>query len=82
MVLRSDPISYPPRGLSRLEAARYIGVGPDKFDEMVADRRMPKPREIDRRIVWDRIELDMAFTELPYRGRANALDQAFGIKAS
>ena len=34
-----DPISYPPRGLSRDEAARYVGVGATKFDEMVADSR-------------------------------------------
>jgi predicted DNA-binding transcriptional regulator AlpA len=76
MVLRSDPIAYPPRGLSKLEAARYVGVGVDKFDEMVKDRRMPKPVEIDKRIVWDRVELDMAFSELPHRGRQNFFDRA------
>ena len=76
MTLRPDPISYPPRGLSRVEAARYIGVGPDKFDEMVADRRMPKPKQIDRRIVWDRVDLDIAFSSLPSQGsRENKLDQ-------
>lgn len=79
MVLRSDPIAYPPRGMSREEAARYVGIGPDKFDEMVGDRRMPKPRQIDKRIVWDRVELDIAFSELPHRGsKVNLLDQAFG----
>ena len=51
-------------------------VGPDKFDEMVGDRRMPKPRQIDRRIVWDRVELDIAFTELPHQGRRNFFDKA------
>lgn len=76
MVLKHDSISYAPRGLSRTEAARYIGIGPDKFDEMVADRRMPKPRQIDRRLVWDRVELDIAFSELPHQGRPNFFDQA------
>ena len=76
MVLRSDPIAYPPRGLSREEAARYIGVGPTKFDEMVADRRMPKPRQIDGRVIWDKIELDIAFSELPHQGRQNFFDRA------
>jgi predicted DNA-binding transcriptional regulator AlpA len=76
MTTMSDAIAYPPRGLSRLEAARYVGVGPDKFDEMVSDRRMPKPREIDRRIVWDRVELDIAFSELPHRGAGNFFDKA------
>jgi predicted DNA-binding transcriptional regulator AlpA len=62
--------------MGRLEAARYIGVGPDLFDEMVADRRMPKPREINRRIIWDRAELDIAFSELPHRGQRNFFDRA------
>ncbi|MDX0422558.1 MULTISPECIES: helix-turn-helix transcriptional regulator [Sinorhizobium/Ensifer group] len=68
MTLKSDPLSYPPRGLSHEEAARYIGVGTTKFDEMVADRRMPKPRQIDGRTVWDRVELDIAFSDLPKKG--------------
>jgi predicted DNA-binding transcriptional regulator AlpA len=75
-VTKSETLHPWPRGLNRLEAAIYIGVGPDKFDEMVADRRMPKPRQIDRRIVWDRVELDIAFSELPHRGRGNFFDQA------
>src|SRR4051812_3274623 len=54
---RADPIAYPPRGLSRDEAARYIGVGATKFDEMVKDGRMPKPKRLDGRTVWDRISI-------------------------
>jgi predicted DNA-binding transcriptional regulator AlpA len=75
MSLKPDPLSYPPRGLSREEAARYIGVGTTKFDEMIGDRRMPKPRQIDGRTVWDRVELDIAFSELPHQGRANFFDR-------
>ena len=58
------PPSLPPRGLSRLQAAEYIGVGATKFDEMVADGRMPRPKRIDSRTVWDRAQLDEAFTAL------------------
>lgn len=77
MSLHADAIAYPPRGLSRAEAARYVGVGTTKFDEMIADRRMPKPREIDGRTVWDRVELDIAFSELPHQGsRRNVFDKA------
>lgn len=65
MTGKHDAIAYPPRGLSRDEAARYIGVGTTKFDEMVADKRMPKPKRIDGRTVWDRIALDVSFSELP-----------------
>lgn len=59
------PPSLAPRGLSRVQAAEYIGVGVTKFDELVADGRMPKPKRIDGRTVWDRMQLDAAFAALP-----------------
>ena len=67
MASRKDvlPLSLPPRGLSRLEAAQYIGVSPTTFDQMVADGRMPKPKRIGRRAIWDRQLLDLYFTALP-----------------
>jgi hypothetical protein len=43
----------------------YLGISPTKFDELVKDGRMPRPRNIDNRKVWDVYELDMAFDELP-----------------
>ena len=55
----------PRRGLSRLEAAQYVGVGGTKFDELVATGRMPRPKRIDGRKIWDLHELDMAFDALP-----------------
>jgi hypothetical protein len=55
----------PRRGLARAEAAIYLGISPSKFDELVKDGRMPRPRIIDCRKVWDVYELDMAFDELP-----------------
>jgi len=65
------PISLPPRGLSRVQAAEYIGVGPTKFDQMVNDGRMPKPKRIDTRLVWDRQRLDEAFAALGEPGESN-----------
>ena len=59
------PLSVPKRGLSRVEAAEYIGISPTKFDQMVADGRMSKPKRIDGRNVWDRHQLDIAFAALP-----------------
>jgi len=35
---------------------------------MVADGRMPKPKRIDGRVVWDRLQLDIAFAALPNEG--------------
>ena len=54
----------PRRGLSREEAAMYIGISAVKFDEMVADGRMPMPVRIDARKVWDLRSLDLAFDAL------------------
>ncbi|WP_421477519.1 helix-turn-helix transcriptional regulator [Agrobacterium tumefaciens] len=59
--------------MSRDEAARYIGVGTTKFDQMVKDGRMPKPKRIDGRTVWDRIKLDDAFTRLPDENMIDAI---------
>lgn len=59
---------YPPRGLSRADAARYIGISTTKFDEMVRDGRMPHPKRIDARKVWDRHALDESFENLPTDG--------------
>lgn len=55
----------PRRGVSRVEAAQYIGVSPTKFDELVQDRQMPGPKRIGSRRVWDLHALDRAFDELP-----------------
>jgi predicted DNA-binding transcriptional regulator AlpA len=61
----SDIRPVPRRGLSRDEAAMYIGVSAGKFDELVADGRMPTPVRIDGRKVWDIRSLDVAFDALP-----------------
>ena len=55
----------PRRGLSREEAAMYIGISPTKFDALVGDGRMPGPKRIDGRKVWDVRALDAAFDHLP-----------------
>ena len=62
--MKPDAIAYPPRGLSREEAARYVGVSPSKFDQLVTDKRMPKPARVDGRVIWDRLKLDAYFSEL------------------
>lgn len=60
-----------PRARSRheiLPAAAYVGVGATKFDQMVDDGRMPRPKRVDGRRVWDRLRLDSAFVALPTEG--------------
>ncbi len=63
-----------PRGLSRIEAAAYIGVSMSMFDQMVKDGRMPPPKRINSRVVWDRRSLDSAFEELPDVAERNPWD--------
>src|SRR4051794_32599559 len=69
------------RGLRREQAARYVGLSVSKFDQLVSDGRMPKPKHIDGCRVWDRHELDEAFERLgderPNRGLSfNGADSA------
>jgi predicted DNA-binding transcriptional regulator AlpA len=59
------PQSLAPRGLSREQAAAYVGVSPSLFDTLVKDGRMPAPKRINARTVWDRLQLDAAFAALP-----------------
>jgi predicted DNA-binding transcriptional regulator AlpA len=70
------PPSLLPRGLSRVEAAAYIGVSPSLFDEMVKDCRMPSSKRINSRAVWDRKRLDDAFEALPDSDRGNPWDES------
>jgi predicted DNA-binding transcriptional regulator AlpA len=70
------PQSLPPRGLSREEAAAYVGISPSLFDTLVKDSRMPAPKRINARTVWDRLQLDAAFAALPGDGApANPWDE-------
>lgn len=62
------PASLPPRGLSRPQAAEYVGVGSTKFDELVADGRMPPAKRIDGRKIWDRFALDESIAALADEG--------------
>ncbi|MGJ5206124.1 helix-turn-helix transcriptional regulator [Bradyrhizobium sp. HKCCYLR20261] len=58
------PVSLPPRGLSRLQAAEYIGVSVSTFDKMVAEGEMPAPMRIRGRVIWDLKGVDRAFEAL------------------
>lgn len=63
----SGHVAVPPpsrRGLSRVEAAEYVGISPSKFDQLVADGRMPRPVRIDGRRIWDARRVDAAFDAL------------------
>jgi predicted DNA-binding transcriptional regulator AlpA len=64
-----------PRGLSRSEAADYVGVSASLFDQMVKDGRMPPPKRVNSRTIWDRRHLDEAFENLPDTVTDNPWDE-------
>jgi predicted DNA-binding transcriptional regulator AlpA len=69
------PPSLPPRGLSREQAAAYIGVSASLFDMLIKDGRMPGPKRINSRVVWDRLKLDTAFEALGDMDAGSAEDE-------
>ncbi len=74
------PMGTAPRGFNREQSAEYVGVSATKFDQMVADGRMPKPKRIDGRVVWDRLQLDSAFAALPDEdGRVDDVWSKFAV---
>jgi predicted DNA-binding transcriptional regulator AlpA len=63
----SLPPGVTPIGLSRAQAAVYVGVSPGTFDRAVAAGQLPRPIQISGRMVWSRAALDqvMAGTATP-----------------
>lgn len=65
----SGAVDAPVRfGLCDVEAAAAVGIGLSLFRQMVDDGRMPRPRIINARRLWDIDELRTAFKRLPYDG--------------
>jgi predicted DNA-binding transcriptional regulator AlpA len=53
------------QGLLNRRKLAYLGGSPSLFDQLVKDGRMPSPKRINARVVWDRQSLDRAFELLP-----------------
>lgn len=66
--LRAREQRIAPRGLNREQASAYIGISASTFDKLVEAGAMPRPRMLESRRVWDIIELDRAFDDLPHEG--------------
>lgn len=67
-VTQHSVLPFAPKGLSRLEAARHIGVSASTFDAMVKDGRMPRPKTVGARVLWDRLRVESYFDALPEQG--------------
>jgi len=78
MTRRRADIQCPrePIGLSRDEAARFIGVSAGTFDKLVDSGDMPGPRSVLGRVIWHAGEVERAFLRLPVANGALDDDHA------
>jgi hypothetical protein len=65
MTASTRSITTPRRLLVALEAAAYVGVGVNKFRDLVARGLMPPPKLIDGARRWDVVALDIYVAALP-----------------
>lgn len=62
-------------GFGEAEAAASIGIGTTLFRQMVLDGRMPRPRLLNGRRVWDVDDLRSAFKSLPMEGETATVNE-------
>lgn len=65
MTSKAERYAYPPRGLDHDAAARYVGLDPTAFDDLLRHGKLPGPRQVGPALIWDRQELDTAFALFP-----------------
>jgi hypothetical protein len=53
-----------PRGLLRIDAAAYVGIGTTLFDQLVLAGKMPRPFRLEGRVLFDRRRLDAAIDDM------------------
>jgi hypothetical protein len=82
-VTRSAALSslrpIPRRGLSRVEAAMYIGISPSKFDELRKSHRIGPPKVLDGRLIFTVERLDEFLDALPDEDPGAAEDWTVGV---
>jgi predicted DNA-binding transcriptional regulator AlpA len=64
MTAPKPTLNFAPLGMRLTHAASYVGVSTGKFNGWVKDGRMPKPFKVDGIVLWDRNDIDIAFSEL------------------
>jgi hypothetical protein len=58
------PIDLAPRGLTKRQAAAYVGVSTATFAKLVRAGVFGRPMVLDNRKRWDRVALDRTFDSL------------------
>ncbi len=69
----------PRRGLSRVEAAMYLGISPSKFDELHKSGRIGGAKVLDGRKLYAIEILDEFFDTLPDEAHDVAEDWTVGV---
>jgi predicted DNA-binding transcriptional regulator AlpA len=72
------PPGVVPFAVGRHAAAALVGISAGFFDKLVNGGRMPQPRDLDGRVLWDSDEVRAAWRALPKRGqtpRRNTFDE-------
>ena len=69
----------PRRGLSRLEAASYLGISASKFDELRKEGRIGPAKVLDGRKLFPIEMLDEFFDSLPLENHETAEDWQVGV---
>ena len=78
MTKRINSPTLTPRLIKREDAAAYVSVSPNMFDEMVKDGRMPPAKRLGgRRLAWDVRALDAAVDRLPVEGATPDVDETW-----
>ncbi len=70
------------RGFSETEAAVYLSLSPSFFRQLVIANKMPRPRLIGTRRVYDIEELDAAFKAMPREGGDTDHEASAGMAES
>ena len=60
------------RGLSRVEAATYLGISPSKFDDLRKTNRIAPPKVLDGRLIFMVERLDEFLDALPDENQADS----------
>jgi predicted DNA-binding transcriptional regulator AlpA len=63
------PPGIVPYAVSRETAAELLGISAGTFDKLVKAGKLPEPREVESRILWDSAEIRAAWRAMPRRGQ-------------
>ena len=73
-LLPSQSRPVPRRGLSRTEAAVYLGISASKFDELRKTNRIAPPKVLDGRLIFTVERLDEFLDSLPDENQTSSVD--------